>query len=258
MCRLEVQDKVRRLAKEPREDDENEVKRLRQLLLLQLHDLEILQQPLNLPPLGTNLNPLEADNAAAFEDLDENDEVDQILIDTMLAEQEQSAGHNTPAVQPDDEMPKGRLLPIPSNYLTGHHPHRHVELALRVRQASRCLQALRDTIADKSFQYSHVIRVAPRKGVRTRARAVIAKLNHRIAHYARVYGRCRRALARLDADAATLDKYTILLKEHLTCSTALVNPNEPGSTSLQLSWIWRTAGDTLSGTSESLRECKCS
>lgn len=254
--RLEVQDKVRRLAKEPREDEQKDIQRLRQLLLLQLHDLDVLQQHLNLPAAGPNVNPMDTDDAAAFENLDENDEVDQILIDTILADQARPATHELAGAQPDDDTPESRLLAIPSNYLTGNHPQRHVELDLRLRQASRCLQALRDAIADKSFQFSHVIRVAPRKGVRTRARATIAKLNHRIAHLARVYGRCRRALTRLDADNTTLDKYKILLKDHLKSSTALLNPNEPGSTRMQLSWIWQTAGDVAGETPESMRECK--
>jgi hypothetical protein len=206
--------------------------------------------------LQLNPRPLETDDAAAFENLDENDEVDQILIDTILAEAERCPANNTAAVQIDDDTPESRPLAIPSNSLTGHHPQRHVELKLRIRQASKCLQALWDVIADKSFQFSHVIRVALRKGVRTRARATIAKLNHCIAHLARVYGRCRRALTRLDADNTTLDKYKILLKEDLKSSTALLNPNVPGSTRIQLSWIWRTAGDVAGETPESMRKCE--
>jgi hypothetical protein len=53
-----------------------------------------------------------------------------------------------------------------------------------------------------------------------------------------------------------LDKYKILLKEHLKSSTALLNPNQPGSTRIQLSWIWQTAGDVGGETPESMRECK--
>jgi hypothetical protein len=130
-----------------------------------------------------------------------------------------------------------------------------VELNLRIQQADKCLQALRDNIADKSFQYSHVIRVAPRKGVRTRGRGAITKLNGIIAYHARVYERCRRAMTMLGADQAILKKYPILLKEHLKSSTALLNPNEPGSTRLQLSWIWRSAAGGIGDSSESLLEC---
>ncbi|KAF8801024.1 hypothetical protein BYT27DRAFT_7116196, partial [Phlegmacium glaucopus] len=33
-----------------------------------------------------------------------------------------------------------------------------------------------------------------------------------------------------------------LQPEDIRASTAIVNPNEPGSTQLKLSWIWQTAG----------------
>lgn len=255
MYRVEIQDKVRRLAKEPRENDEIEIQKSREALVLQLHGLDVCQQQLCLPAFPLSRNTLEPDDAAVFDELDDIDGANQNNMNTLTREDPQEARLEA---RLEDDTPEGRLLAIPSNDLSRHHPHRQVELQLRIRQASRCLQALRDAIADKSFQYSHVIRVAPRKGVRTRARATIAKLNHRIAYHARVYGRCRRALARLDADAATLDKYQILLKEDLKSSTALLNPNEPGSTRIQLSWIWRTADNTSSDTPESLRECECS
>ena len=131
--------------------------------------------------------------------------------------------------------------------------YRQVELQLRLKQADKSLQALRDTIADKSFQYSHVICVAPRKGVRTRAQATITKLNFQIALHCHVYAKCRAAIARLGTDEVVLNKYCILLKEDVKSSSAILNPNEPGSTRHQLSWIWQT-GDSIQGSG--IRECK--
>ena len=124
--------------------------------------------------------------------------------------------------------------------------YRQVELQLRLKQAEKCLQALWDTIADKSFQYSHVIRVAPRKGVRTRARATIIKLNFEITLHCHVYAKCRVAMVRLGASETILSKYHILLKEDVKSSSAILNPNEPGSSRHQLSWIWQT-GDSIQG-----------
>ena len=152
--------------------------------------------------------------------------------------------------------PESRRLSIPSTWLSTDNEHRPIELTLRIKQATKTLQALRDSIADKSFQYSHVIRVAPKKGVRTRARATIAKLNHVIAYQSRVYARCRAAMARLGADDPTLNRFQILLKEHVRSSSALLNPNEPGSTRLQLSWIWQMGFPGNDGTPAALRECK--
>ena len=67
---------------------------------------------------------------------------------------------NTNVVQPE-----WRPLPIPSNYSSAGNIYHAVELDLHIQQAVRSLHILRDSIADKSFQFSHVICIAPRKGV---------------------------------------------------------------------------------------------
>jgi hypothetical protein len=132
-----------------------------------------------------------------------------------------------------------------------------VELDLRLDQAARIISGLRDLIAEKSFQFSDVIRVAPRKGVRTRARSTIAKLNNHIAYHCRVYNHCRAALVKLGANDATLTKYRTLQRNDIGSSTALLNPNEPGSTtSHRLSWIWQSSRTTEDETSVGLYECK--
>jgi len=127
---------------------------------------------------------------------------------------------------------------------------------LCIKQAAASLAALRDLIAEKSFQYSHVLRVAPRKGVRTHACSVIAQLNHRIGYHCRVYNRCREAMEKLEADNITLQTYQILQSQDIRSSTALLNPNEPGSTRHQLSWIWQSGLSSTPTNSEGLRECK--
>ena len=193
------------------------------------------------------------DDPAAYDDLDrdrENMQLPEEPAGTRARVAADALGDG--AVVP----PERRKLSIPSTWLSQDNPHRATELDLHLKQATKTLQALRDAIADKSFQYSHVIRVAPRKGVRTRARAAIAKLNYNIIYLCRVYGRCRAAMVRVGADDDTLQKYQILLKEDVRSSTALLNPNMPGSTRLQLSWIWRTGSAGNDSSPEALRECE--
>jgi hypothetical protein len=158
----------------------------------------------------------------------------------------------------DALAPEQKQISMPSAWISTENIYRGIELELRIIQAKKILQALRDTIADKSFQYSHVIRVAPRKGVHTRARAAIAKLNHLIAYQSRVYTRCRAAMQTLGADAGVLRQYQILKKQDVKSSTALLDPNLPGSTTLKLSWIWQMGGAGNESTPEALRECKSS
>ena len=84
--------------------------------------------------------------------------------------------------------PEQKRLSMPPTWVSQENNYCAEEHNLCIKQASKTLQALRDMIADKSFQYSHVIRVVPRQGVRTRACGAITKLNHQIAYHCRVYG----------------------------------------------------------------------
>jgi hypothetical protein len=155
----------------------------------------------------------------------------------------------------DMTPPENIILSLPSRW-NMEHPYRDIELKLRIKQAAASLSSLRDLIADKSFQYSHVIRVAPRKGIKTRGRLAIAHLNIRIGYHCRVYNRCRAAMEKLNANENTLKTYQVLQRQDIRSSTALLNPNEPGSTSHRLSWIWQSALPSTETSSESLRECE--
>ena len=138
---------------------------------------------------------------------------------------------------PIEEQP----ISLPSN---GNVPaiYRELELSHRISHADHHLNRIRDLIAEKSFQYSHVIRVAPRKGVNVSSRAAVKKLNLEIALHCRLYSQCRTRLLRLGANPATQSRFRVLTPDDIKASTAVVNPNEPGSTRLKLSWIWQTAG----------------
>lgn len=148
-------------------------------------------------------------------------------------------------------------LPMPSTSKSPNPLHQAIELTLREQQASRLLNSLRETIADKSFQHSHVLRVAPRKAVRSRARSVIIQLNSRISFYCRVYNKCRLAMVRLGANQEILSKFRVLLKGDVKSSTALLDPNKPGSSTLQLSWIWQAESNVQQGSTQALQECVC-
>jgi hypothetical protein len=251
-CRIDIQDRRRRLAREPREEDRKEVEHLRELLNHSLQSLELLR----LQATGgvfTTTPTLPGDDPTAFDDMDENDEESRDMESRGTATRSQTAARGLDTGVPPIE---NQHLSIPSNWVSSDNPHRAVELSLRIIQADRTIQALRDGIADKSFQYSHVIRVAPRKSVRTRARATIAKLNNGIAYQSRVYGRCRAAMVRLGADSLTLEKYQILLKEHVKSSSALLNPNQPGSSRLQISWIWQSNVPGGESSPDRMRECE--
>ena len=56
-----------------------------------------------------------------------------------------------------------------------------------------------------------------------------------------MYNHCRSRLVALDCDADTLNMFQRLKKDDLNASTAILNPNMPGSTNIRLSWIWHNS-----------------
>jgi hypothetical protein len=81
-------------------------------------------------------------------------------------------------------------------------------------------------------------------------------LNDKIAFRCRVYSRARSALVQLGADDGTLKTLRVLLKDDVKASTAMINPNSPGSSSVKLSWIWQSNAALLGSGPDLMRECE--
>ena len=137
-----------------------------------------------------------------------------------------------------------QVISLPSNG-NSSSIHAELEISYRIVRAEELLNHIRNLIAEKSFQFSHVIRVSPRKGVTTRARAAVKKLNNQIAEVSRFYVRCRSSLLTLGASSTILSKFKVLSPVDVIGSTAVLDPNRPGSTSLKLSWIWQTSARNI-------------
>ncbi len=171
------------------------MERLRNLLLTQFQILLTLQSQ-TLPAIQVEKITVENQLPDDFDDLDENL---QSLPSVTL---------NAPAsASMSDVRPENRKIPLTRSCFAQGHPLRNVELNLRMRYAGHYLNTLREMIVEKSFHYSHIIRVTPNKGVRTRARVIIVKLNQRIALYCRMYSRCRSEMVHLDIDQDSLSKF---------------------------------------------------
>lgn len=137
------------------------------------------------------------------------------------------------------------------------------ELVLREEQAEKHLTRLRELIADKSFQYSALVRTGNQPQVRTRARTAVQEMNAKLAIQARMYNRVRCRLVMLGAGDQTLQRYRLLERDDIAASTAILNYNEPGSTTaIRLSWIWQSVSTRLGPTANppddptALLECK--
>ena len=262
---MELQDHVRRLEKDPREEDKKEIDKKRSLLLSEFEALGrahrravsvLAPAAVPVPPPAAVPVPspavMPSTAAGAMYEYEEVPHDFDNLDDDEIIDVEQQ-----PALDAEDKTisPEHRPIPMPSTCLPKDHAYSRIELRLRKDQAHRYIMALREVIAEKSFQYTHVIRVAPRKAVGTQARQVVLKLNKNISFYSRTYSRCRAAIERLSENSEPLQVYKVLTRQDVKASSAIKNPNTPGSTSLSLSWIWQitTAGDN---TPSSLLECK--
>ena len=62
-------------------------------------------------------------------------------------------------------------------------------------------------------------------------------------------------MVRLAAEEETLSRFPVLTRDDVKSSTALLNPNMPGSTKLRLSWIWHIEPSAAADTPEALQEC---
>ena len=126
-------------------------------------------------------------------------------------------------------------LPSNNNVTPGYD---HIEILLRKNQAKTHLNHLHELIAEKLFQYSDLIRGAPRKHVVTRARGTVKGLNMWISFHSQVYSQCQSRLIHLSVDTAMLQQFRELKMQDIRASMAILTPNKAGSTTLELSWIW--------------------
>lgn len=208
--------------------DTQSVEREREALASHMVTLTQLKNAANIADLDITPSRITRDNEAEFDNSDDLEPSDE----------------ETPPASGPSHLPADTIsIPVEEQqlYLPRNGHLADVEIHLRKNQASRLLHRLRELIADKSFQYSHIIRAAPRKSVRTRAREVVQELANKITLHARMYNQCRSRLLALGCDADTSTMFQRLKKNDLNASTAILNPNVPGSTNLRLSWIWQNA-----------------
>lgn len=260
--RLEIQTKVRQSGQNPCSTDQVTIDTAREQLSILLNELKKVMHIAGVVEENGQTNPsnepLEMWDEILNEPIPSGSGSKPVVVNNP-------GSNNAPPpkslIQIEDQ-----LIPLPSNGNVAS-TYGQLELTHRILRADLHLNRIRDLIAEKSFQYSHVIRVSPRKGVNTHSRIAVKKLNLQISVQCRLYTQCRLRMVSLGADSATLNRFRTLTTGDINASTAIVNPNEPGSTRLKLSWIWQTAGghrlglaagsDTsVTGSDYNVMECK--
>jgi hypothetical protein len=212
--RIQLQDIVRRSSTSEEQEIIDEKREALVAMFSQLRDLQAIAGV-----IGNSVNekPI-LDNETEYDEYDE------------------STNQTPPVLTPIER--KVIVLPSNGNVETDVSD---LEIKFRIRQANTVLNQLRDLIADISFQFSHVIRGQIRKNIRTRAQKRIKSVHNQLTLHARIYARCRNHLIALNCGESILSQYRILTKEDLKSSTAILDPNIPGSTTLKLSWIWHSS-----------------
>jgi hypothetical protein len=229
--------------------DDEPIKRLRESLHADFSAHEGMSKNIAGIPANTLQRPGNP-SPPSFDDLDDDDTSSD---HPMSESQSQPADAFVyPGPLPIHLMP----ITLPSNLqLPAGHPYCVLEITLRKRRAASQLTALREIIADKSFQYSHVIRPSTSRFLQSRARSAVKNLNKKISFHCRIYMTCRSAMITLGADAETLETFKVLSKDDVKASTALLDPNSPGSSTIQLSWLWRTGPQLDQRSPAALQEC---
>lgn len=224
------------------------MERLRQALSSDIIRLQSLQSKLNQPAFREPSDDVPEPLDELFDGSE--DEIDPPRQDQLLHASEPDPSPNLP--------PERLPLHLPSSYNTpaANHPFRQAELHVRIKQATRVLAALRDAISQKSFQYSHVMRSALTKSVQTRSRMSVINISEQISQYSRVYCQARAAMVRLGADEKMLNKFKLLTRDDVKASTAILDPNTPGSSTIRLSWIWETGARVSGSAPSAMLECK--
>jgi hypothetical protein len=229
---------VRRLVSDPRQEDNDAIEKKRQALASLLIQLKNLQASAAVTDITLSQVQLVQDEESetTFDDTDPDSE----------AASDPGTGTGTGTGSIPFPNPNPTIIPVERQILTLPSTHHfsedlaNVEITLRTKQAKNQLTRVRDIIAEISFRYSHVIQGNNNKGVQTRSRKEIKSLRNTLVLHARIYSRCRNKLAALHCNPSLLRRFRLLTKDDIKASTAIINPNQLGSTRVKLSWIWHT------------------
>ncbi|PPQ86478.1 hypothetical protein CVT26_011993 [Gymnopilus dilepis] len=223
---LEIQDKVRRLARVQGGQQSDDIELARNTLHSMMATLKEKQVAAGAISAELTEEQQKLHEAALVTDEVEFDEVVQDAIPSTVINDHMITIERQTLILPSNHNVKGNFSPT--------------ELALRQRQARREISNIRDIVADLSFQFSAVLRKSPRQSARGAAQKRVKHMQHELTHHARIYTICRRRLQELGCPEDFLRHFKELRRSDLKASTEILQPNMPGSTNIQLPWIWHT------------------
>ena len=162
----------------------------------------------------------------------------------------------------DDSAPERQPLLLPSNLGMrvcqdqGYLNFLKQEKTLRIGQANDALQGIRLGLSRKAMIFRVDIRNARTKTRKLRSWDQISMVDVNVRHHASIYGRARSALVRLGAGPEELARYQMLQKEHLTVTTARIDPSMRGQRDSSLAWFWTIDVKNDIQQADGMAECK--
>lgn len=173
---------------------------------------------------------------------------------------------NVFVTHPPNDPGAPELLPLllPSNLgmevcvENGYAGFASKEKTLRMGQANDALQGLRLALSRKAVVFRQGVRMARTKTRKSRAWDQVIMVDVNVRHYTRLYRRAREALIHLGATESDLQRYQILRKEHLSVTTARIDPSLRGQRDSSLAWFWTMDVKKDTDTANGMAECEYS
>ncbi len=137
----------------------------------------------------------------------------------------------------------------------GHGCFAEQEYTLRVGHANDSLQALRLALSRKAVIFREGMRKSKSKVQKTRSWDQIISIDGSVRHQAKLYNKARAAMIRLGASPQDLIRYKVLQRDHLSITTARIDPSLRGQRNSSLAWFWTMDVRADTDASEGMSEC---
>ena len=128
------------------------------------------------------------------------------------------------------------------------------EITLCMGQANNALHGLRLALTKKAMLFRG-LRDASSKTKRNRSWDQIKTVGSSASHHAMIYQRAWDTLISLGMMQDAMAPYQILRKEHLTITTAKIDPHQRGNRNSSLAWFWSMDVQGDSQSVEGMSEC---
>jgi hypothetical protein len=194
-----------------------------------------------------DIQPISTDMPFVHSDTDEDDEDDIFGQSSQL--DSPSVPERRPILLPST-LGKARCIQL------GYTSFAEQELRLRIGEANDALQGLRLCLSRKALIFQEGLRTSKSKTKKLRSWNHIKLADGSAQHQASLYCKARAAMIRLDAGPQLLERYQVLTREHMSITTAKIDPSQRGQRNTSLAWFWTMNVKSDTEAVEGMSECE--